>query len=224
MELQKRNYKNEELNVQMNCYIDNQNQIWFRGKETALILDYKNPRRAVRSFVHNDDKKLIDFKIKSRAESLNSRGTKTIPRAESLEKTFKCFFINESGFYSLILSSKQPKALEFKRWVTSKVLPAIRKYGYYDSKSKRLLIETENDLHCKVVDFIRNKYENALMIAGLGENQRSESIRLSSWKKGYMSGQCDLMIMIPTAKYIFLYALNSNLQLVTIKYLKNNFT
>ena len=63
----------------------------------------------------------------------------------------KCFFINESGFYSLTLSSKQPKAKEFKHWVTSKVLPSIRKYGYYDSKSNKLLIETENDLHCKVV-------------------------------------------------------------------------
>ena len=41
MEFQKRNYKNEELNVQMNCYIDNQNQVWFRGKEIAMILDYK---------------------------------------------------------------------------------------------------------------------------------------------------------------------------------------
>ena len=108
--------------------------------------------------------------------------------------------LNESGFYSLIFSSKQPKALEFKRWVTSKVLPSIRKYGYYDSKSKRLLIDTENDLHYQVVSFIRDNYKDALLSAGLGENQISESIRLSSWKKGYMSGQCDFMIMNPTAK------------------------
>ena len=110
------------------------------------------------------------------------------------------FFINESGFYSLILSSQKPLAREFKHWVTSKVLPAIRKHGYYDSKSNRLLIDDEYDLHCKVVSLIRNKYENALMIAGLGENQRTESMRLSSWKKGYMAGQCDLMIMNPTSK------------------------
>ena len=63
------------------------------------------------------------------------------------------------------------------------------------------MIESEYDLHCKVVSFIRDKYKEALMIAGLGENQRTESIRITSWKKGYMAGQCDLMIMNPTSKH-----------------------
>ena len=56
MEMQKGNYKNEELNVQINCYIDKHNELWFRGKEIALILDYKNPLTAVRNFVHDGDK------------------------------------------------------------------------------------------------------------------------------------------------------------------------
>ena len=63
------------------------------------------------------------------------------------------------------------------------------------------MIESEYDLHCKVVSFIRNKYCEALMIAGLGENQSTENVRLSSWRKGYMAGQCDLMIINPTSKY-----------------------
>ena len=180
------NFKNDELKV----------EIWFRGKEIALILKYSNTQKAIRDHVHKDDKKLMDFKMKP-----NSRGNEMFPRAEGLEKTFKCFFINESGFYSLILSSKQPKAREFKHWVTSKVLPSIRKKGYYDIKSNKLLIESEYDLHCKVVSFIRNKYCEALMIAGLGENQRTENLRLSSWNEGYMAGQCDLMIINPTSKY-----------------------
>ena len=207
------NYKNDELKVEINCYIDNKNEIWFRGKEIAKILAYKNPQRAIRDYVHEDDKKLIDFKIKQnpsgtktvpQAESLkmqNPSGTKTVPQAKSLETTRKCFFINESGFYSLILSSKKPEAREFKRWVTSKVLPSIRKKGFYDVKSNKLSIEIEYDLHCKVVDFIRNKYGEALMIAGLGENQRTDIARITAWRKGYMAGQCDLMIMNPTSKY-----------------------
>ena len=140
----------------------------------------------------------MDLKIKCNDRMENSRGTKTLPRTEDLnsrgnetlprEKTFKCFFINESGFYSLILSSKQPAAKEFKRWVTSKVLPSIRKKGYYNNLS----FKSEYDLHCKVVDFIRNKYGEALMIAGLGENQKNGITRIKSWKKGYMAGQCDL--------------------------------
>ena len=210
MELQKTNYKNDKLKVEINCYVDKKNEIWFRGKEIALILKYKNTRKAIIDHVHEDDKKLMDFKMKPNsrgnktlplAESLETWSNKTLPLAESLEKTIKCLFINESGFYSLILSSKQPEARKFKHWVTSKVLPSIRKKGYYDIKSKKLLIESENDLHCKVVSFIRNKYCEALMIAGLGENQITENIRLSSWRKGYMSGQCDLMLMNPTSKY-----------------------
>ena len=78
IELQKINYKNEKLNVEMNCYIDKKNEIWFRGKEIALILDYTDTKRAIQKHIHKDDKKLIDFKIQ-----LNSRGNKTLPRAES---------------------------------------------------------------------------------------------------------------------------------------------
>ena len=68
-------------------------------------------------------------------------------------------------------------------------------------KSNRLVIDSEYDLHCKVVSFIRDKYPETLMIAGLGENQRTDMIRLKSWKKGYMAGQCDLMLINPTSKY-----------------------
>ena len=52
----------------------------------------------------------------------------------------------------------------------------------------------------KWYDFIRNRYKNTLMITGLGENQLTPEIRISSYKKGYMAGQCDLMIMNPTSK------------------------
>ena len=63
------------------------------------------------------------------------------------------------------------------------------------------MFKSEYDLHCRVVDFVRNKYSDALMIAGLGENQKNKITRIISWKKGYMSGQCDLMLMNPTSKY-----------------------
>ena len=210
MELQKTNYKNDALKVEINCYIDKKNEIWFRGKEIALTLEYKNTCKAIIDHVHKDDKKFMVCKIKSKTggnktlpldKSPETGGNKTLPLAEDIEKAIECLFINESGFYSLILSSKQPKAREFKHWVTSKVLPSIRKKGYYDTKSKQLLIESEYDLHCKAVSFIRDKYCEALMIAGLGENQRNQNTRISSFKKGYMPGQCDLMIMDPTSKY-----------------------
>ena len=120
-------------------------------------------------------------------------------------RDYKALFINESGFYSLILASKIPEAKEFKRWVTSKVLPSIRKHGQYklfnDKNNNMLLTESENDLHYKIVSFIRNKYDNALTIAGLGEYQINDNMRISAYRKGYMAGQCDLMLMNPTSKY-----------------------
>ena len=68
-------------------------------------------------------------------------------------------------------------------------------------KDNRMKIETENELHYEIVKFIRKNYPEALMIAGLGENQRTPGLRISSWKKGYSAGQVDLMLMNPTKKY-----------------------
>ena len=109
------------------------------------------------------------------------------------------FFINESGFYSLVLSSKLKTAKKLKHWVTSQVLPSIRKFGYYklfdNPNNKMFKIENEMDLHCKVVRLIRNYYPNAIMEARLGDNQDTPSKRIDSWRKGYTKVQPDLMIV-----------------------------
>lgn len=85
---------------------------YFVGKDVAEILGYGNPRDALSKHVDSDDKNTVAFRD----------GTSGNP---------KMTIINESGLYSLILSSKLPKAKEFKRWVTAEVLPAIRKTGGY---------------------------------------------------------------------------------------------
>ena len=180
MELVSVNYKNEDLKVEINCYLDDKKNVWFKGKDIAKILEYKDTKKAIQSHVDSDDKKLMDLKING--------------------KTRKCFFINEFGFCELIIKSKQPKARELKRWLKTVILPSIVKKHKKEEKNT-LRIETEYDLHCKVVDFLRKKYSETLMIAGLGENQRTDSMRISSWKKGYMAGTCDLMIMNPTSEY-----------------------
>lgn len=86
-------------------------QVGFVGKDVAEVLGYSNPRDALRKHVDEDDK-AVAF-----CDSLGGRQQTT--------------FINESGLYALILSSKLPKAREFKHWVTSEVLPQIRKTGGY---------------------------------------------------------------------------------------------
>ncbi len=83
---------------------------YFVGKDVAEILGYSNPQKALRDHIDEEDKTLNDL--------FTVNGTKGV-------------LINESGLYSLILSSKLPKAKEFKRWVTSDVLPSIRRHGLY---------------------------------------------------------------------------------------------
>ena len=87
------------------------NQIYFVGKDVAECLEYADPNKAIAMHVDNEDK--LNDKTSS---SLGQRGG---------------WLINESGLYSLIMSSKLPKAKEFKHWVTSEVLPSIRKNGMY---------------------------------------------------------------------------------------------
>ena len=88
---------------------------WFVGKDVADILGYTNQNEAIRDHVDEEDK--LNSKTLSSFElNLGQRGG---------------WLINESGLYSLIMSSKMPKAKQFKRWVTSEVLPSIRKHGLY---------------------------------------------------------------------------------------------
>ena len=180
-------FKNEELGIELTSFIDKQQNIWFRGKDFAEILGYSNLRKAICNHVDNEDKKLICWRTQ------NGHGNNSDLRGKYFT------FINESGFYSLLLSSKLKTAKKFKRWITSEVLPAIRKYGYYklfdNPNNKMFKIENEMDLHSKIVELIRNFYPDALLVPGLGENQDTSEKRINSWKKGYMRGQPDLMIL-----------------------------
>ncbi|GMN82983.1 TPA: phage antirepressor [Streptococcus pyogenes] len=101
------NFKGQEVRT---VTIDD--EPYFVGKDVAEILGYAKARNAIASHVDDEDKK--DAPIQG---TLGGTQTMTI--------------INESGLYSLILSSKLPQAKEFKRWVTSEVLPTIRKHGMY---------------------------------------------------------------------------------------------
>ena len=64
MEMKIVNYKNDELKVEINCYVDDEKEIWFRGKEISTILGYKDTKKAIQLHVDSDDKKLIDHRIR----------------------------------------------------------------------------------------------------------------------------------------------------------------
>ena len=103
-------FKHDEFGEVRTLVIDG--EPWFVGKDVTEILGYKDSVNALKSHVDAEDKK--GWQI-----TTPSRGVQ------------QATIINESGLYSLTLSSKLPSAKKFKRWVTSKILPSLRKYGAY---------------------------------------------------------------------------------------------
>ncbi|CAI3329927.1 phage antirepressor KilAC domain-containing protein [Enterococcus cecorum] len=111
MELQTFNFENQQVRT-----VEIENEPWFIGKDVAKILGYSNPRDAINKHVDDEDK--------------------GVAKCDTLGGKQDLIIINESGLYSLILSSKLPNAKKFKRWVTSEVLPTIRKHGAYLTPDK----------------------------------------------------------------------------------------
>lgn len=119
-------FKNEQFGEVR--VVEQNGEPWFVGKDVATILGYAKPLNALATHVDEDD---------SLKQGL----------IDSMGRTQETIIINESGLYSLILSSKLPQAKQFKRWVTSEVLPSIRKTGSYatpKSKDERLHVMEMN--------------------------------------------------------------------------------
>lgn len=118
-------FKNDEFGQVRTTTING--EPWFVGKDVADILGYSNPRDAISKHVDDEDKGVAN------CDTLGGRQTLSI--------------INESGLYALIIGSKLPTAKKFKRWVTSEVLPSIRKTGSYTVdplQKQRLEIDLNN--------------------------------------------------------------------------------
>lgn len=130
---------------------------WFVGKDVAEILGYAKARNAISAHVDPEDKK--DAPIQG---PLGGTQTMTI--------------INESGLYSLILSSKLPTAKKFKRWVTSEVLPAIRKHGAYLTEQKVEEILTNPDTIIKLATQLKEEREARKQAEALNEANRPKVI------------------------------------------------
>lgn len=116
--------KNDELKCELS-YIQLDGDIWFRGQSVAKAIGYSktNTAKAVQMHVDDDDRRRFDSLCNtSKMEVLQN------PPKQGRSP----IMINESGMYSLIIASKHPKAKKFRRWLTSEVLPSIRKTGKYD--------------------------------------------------------------------------------------------
>lgn len=123
---------------------------WFVGKDVAVILGYSDVNKAVAMHVDNEDKKLND----KTSSSFGQRGAT---------------LINEGGLYSLILSSKMPRAKEFKRWVTANILPTLRRTGGYVANEDMFI---ENYL-----PFLDEPYRNLFRLQMMAIGKLNERIR-----------------------------------------------
>lgn len=118
---------------------------WMVGKDVATALGYSNPRKALAAHVDDEDK--------------------GVTKCDTLGGTQNMTIINESGLYSLVLSSKLPSAKKFRRWVTSEVLPSIRNTGMYiipkdypsalralaDAEEQRIALLAENEVQKQII-------------------------------------------------------------------------
>ena len=126
---------------------------WLVGKDIAEILEYRNTKKALSDHVDDEDK--------YQGDGVTIRD----PMGRMQHPTI----INESGFYSLVLSSKMPKAKEFRRWVTSHVLPTIRRTGGYVANEDMFI---ENYL-----PFLEEPYQGLFRLQMMAINQLNERIR-----------------------------------------------
>ena len=124
---------------------------YFVGKDVASILGYSNTRDALNKHVDSEDKNTV---------AIHDGITRGNPNQ---------VVINESGLYSLILSSKMPNAKRFKRWVTSEVLPAIRKHGAYMTDEKAF-------------DVVNNKDGLASLLQQAADQLRAKDIQIEKMK------------------------------------------
>lgn len=201
-EVQLFNFENHEVR---SLLVDD--EPWFVGKDVAEILSYSNTRKALTDHVDDEDK----------MDGVTIR--------DSIGRNQKPVLINESGLYSLVLSSKLPSAKKFKRWVTSEVLPALRKTGQYQVKElsgselmAKALIEAQNVLAAKdkVIEEMKPKVvfadavatsHTSILVGELAKILKQNGIemgqkRLFAWlrEKGYLIKRQGTDYNMPTQK------------------------
>lgn len=132
--------------------IEKDGEPWFVGKDVAEALGYTDPNKAIVMHVDEEDK--LNDKT---ASSLGQRGG---------------WLINESGLYSLVLSSKLPTAKKFKRWVTSEVIPSIRKHGAYMTPDKLEEVLLKPDTLIQLAQNLKDEQEKRRALEVKVEEQK----------------------------------------------------
>ena len=165
---------NEELGIEFNSYIDKECCVWFKAKDVAQILKYKNTEKAIKRHVSENHKRIFLF-----VDQHETHGQQNDTRGKY------CIFVDEPGFYELVFKSRLPSAKIFREWIFTKVLPSIRKYGYYrmfDSRIKqRVKIDGKKYYkHSVFSNYAANKNGEVINV------KTGRIIRMSKNSNGYL--------------------------------------
>ena len=156
-------FENQEFGAVRTVELDG--EPWLVGKDVAQALGYSDTDQALRKHVDEEDKKILTRQNDGLAGG-SGNATFDIPNRGMT-------IINESGLYSLVLSSKLPKAKQFRRWVTSEVLPSIRQHGAYLTRDKLWEVATSPEALLKLcTDLLAEREKNAAL--------REDNTRLQS--------------------------------------------
>lgn len=134
--------------------IEKDGEPWFVGKDVATILGYAKPLNALATHIDEDD-------------SLKQGLTDNMGRMQ------ETIFINESGLYSLVLSSKLPTAKKFKRWVTNEVIPSIRKHGAYMTPETLEKVLLSPDTLMQLAQNLKDEQEKRKALEAQIESQKT---------------------------------------------------
>lgn len=211
-------FENEKFGKVRTAILDN--DVWFVGKDVAEALEYVNTKQALIDHVDVEDKQIfkgsdlrpLDFVIPNRGMT----------------------FIDESGLFSLVLSSKLPTAKEFKRWITKDVIPSIRKYGMYATADTIDKIIANPDNAIKILTALKEEREAKEKALKLVQEKQEEIDLLSHSKKLYTTSEiakelgfkspqelnkklCDLNIQYKVNNSWLLYSKYSDKGYISIK-------
>ncbi|NJM13838.1 MAG: hypothetical protein HC889_20115 [Synechococcaceae cyanobacterium SM1_2_3] len=162
------NFSNNAIRVVM---IDN--IPWFVAVDVCAAIEIRNPSAALKR-LDDDERKLLKNNSIDVADGVIN---------QQLNAEQKINIINESGLYSLILTSRKPEAKNFKKWITAEVLPALRRHGKYempDAAAAPFITLTKDDF----VDLIQSCVTATLRAERAVAGARPDQLELSDWEKG----------------------------------------
>jgi prophage antirepressor-like protein len=187
------------------------NTPWFVGKDIAECLGYKNTKDAIISHVDPEDRRVVQRSDFPTFESPIPKDVLPVVFVNGDIPNRGLTVINESGMYALIFGSKLPEAKIFKRWVTSEVLPSIRKTGAYATDA-RLLEAAQLLANCKqraalpTLISMMSQYTGVPLTASTGADQRSgETAHVRTWIESMSISVTDIM-KSPTTELYAVYS------------------